>query len=137
LYCPTPLTKPTLLQILLHDHSAMYGPPPTPPVYTIHHTILVTAISFKAQLAVIIHIDREDASFMVTAGATENTTEGNSRASRESGSLCSHSRTAKILGAATTPSNIKRRCAVARSVFVSGLFCCRAFVCSAVVCVCM
>jgi len=28
---------------------------------------------------------------MVTAGATANTTEGNSRASRESGTLCSHS----------------------------------------------
>ena len=34
---------------------------------------------------------REDASSMVTAGATANTTEGNSRASRESGLLCSHS----------------------------------------------
>jgi len=29
--------------------------------------------------------DREDASSMATAGATANTTEGNSRASRESG----------------------------------------------------
>jgi len=37
------------------------------------------------------HINREDASSMVTAGATANTTEGNSRASRESGLLCSHS----------------------------------------------
>jgi len=36
-------------------------------------------------------IDREDASSMVTAGATADTTEGNSRASRESGLLCSHS----------------------------------------------
>jgi len=35
--------------------------------------------------------DREDASSMVTAGATASTTEGNSRASRESGLLCSHS----------------------------------------------
>jgi len=35
--------------------------------------------------------DREDASSMVTAGATANTTEGNSCASRESGLLCSHS----------------------------------------------
>jgi len=35
--------------------------------------------------------DREDASSMVTAGATAHTTEGNSRASRESGLLCSHS----------------------------------------------
>jgi len=38
-------------------------------------------------------LDREDASSMVTAGATANTTEGNSRASRESGLLCSHSQT--------------------------------------------
>jgi len=36
-------------------------------------------------------IDREDASSMVTAGATANTTVKNSRASRESGLLCSHS----------------------------------------------
>ena len=35
--------------------------------------------------------DREAASSMVAAGATANTTEGNSRASRESGVLCSHS----------------------------------------------
>jgi len=37
------------------------------------------------------HHDREDASSMVTAGATANTTVKNSRASRESGLLCSHS----------------------------------------------
>jgi len=36
--------------------------------------------------------DREDASSMVTAGATANTTVKNGRASRESGLLCSHSR---------------------------------------------
>ena len=35
--------------------------------------------------------DREDASFMVTASVTANTTVKNSRASRESGLLCSHS----------------------------------------------
>jgi len=35
--------------------------------------------------------DREDASSMVTAGATANTTVKKSRASRESGLLCSHS----------------------------------------------
>jgi len=34
---------------------------------------------------------QRDASSMVAAGATANTTEGNSRASRESGLLCSHS----------------------------------------------
>ena len=36
------------------------------------------------------NLDREDAPSMVTAGATANTTEGNSRASRESGLLWSH-----------------------------------------------
>jgi len=35
------------------------------------------------------YLDREVASSTVTAGATADTTEGNSRASRESGSLCS------------------------------------------------
>jgi len=35
--------------------------------------------------------DREDTSSMATAGATAITTEENSRASRESGLLCSHS----------------------------------------------
>jgi len=35
--------------------------------------------------------DREDVSSMVRAGATANTTEGNSRASSESRLLCSHS----------------------------------------------
>jgi len=35
--------------------------------------------------------DREDASSMVAAGATANTTVKNSRASRESGLLCSQS----------------------------------------------
>jgi len=35
--------------------------------------------------------DREVASSMITAGATANTTEGDSWASRESGLLCSHS----------------------------------------------
>ena len=35
--------------------------------------------------------NKEDASSMVTVGATANTTERNSRASRESGLFCSHS----------------------------------------------
>ena len=43
------------------------------------------------------HPDREDASSMVTAGATANTTEGNSRASRETGLLCSHSHESGVL----------------------------------------
>jgi len=45
-----------------------------------------------------VHGDSEDASPMVTAGATANTTEGNSRASRESGLLCSHSHGESIDG---------------------------------------
>jgi len=44
-----------------------------------------------APATLLVRIDREDASSIVTAGATANTTEGNSRASRESGLLCSHS----------------------------------------------
>ena len=42
--------------------------------------------------------DREDAPSMVTAGATANTTVKNSRASRESGLLCSHSHGESIAG---------------------------------------
>jgi len=43
-------------------------------------------------------IDREDASSVVTAGATANTTVKNIRASRESGLLCSHSHGESIAG---------------------------------------
>jgi len=42
--------------------------------------------------------NREDASSMVTAGGTANATEENSRASRESGLLCSHSHGESIVG---------------------------------------
>jgi len=42
--------------------------------------------------------NREKASSIVTAGATANTTEGNSRASRESGLLCSYSHGGSIRG---------------------------------------
>ena len=38
-----------------------------------------------------VNTDRGDASSMVTAGATASNTKGNSRASRESGLLCSYS----------------------------------------------
>jgi len=41
--------------------------------------------------------DRNDASSMVTAGATANTTEGNSRASKESELLCSHSHATEMM----------------------------------------
>ena len=42
--------------------------------------------------------DREDASSLVTAGATANTMKGNSRASRGLGLLCSHSHAESIAG---------------------------------------
>jgi len=51
--------------------------------------------------------DREDASSMVTAGATANTTEGKSRASRESG-LCSHSHGESIATATSSSRRIYR-----------------------------
>jgi len=44
------------------------------------------------------YLDREDAASKVTAGGTANTTEGNSRASRESGSLYVHSHGESIGG---------------------------------------
>ena len=51
--------------------------------------------------------DREDASSMATAGATANTTVKNSRASRESGLLCSHSHGESMrLSEITTPSQL-------------------------------
>ena len=56
----------------------------------IHIYIAVLGLTRDAD-SLILTFDREDASSMVTAGATANTTEGNSRASRESGLLCSHS----------------------------------------------
>ena len=39
------------IAIRLHDHCAIYAPPPIPPLYAIHHAILVVAISCKGQLA--------------------------------------------------------------------------------------
>ena len=47
------------------------------------------------------NLGREDASSMVTAGATANITVKNSRASRESGLLCSHSHGESIEGLLT------------------------------------
>jgi len=60
--------------------------------------------------------DREDASSMVTAGATANTTEGNSRASRESGLLSSHSHEESIgtTGCNTPASFVKRNLTLRR-----------------------
>jgi len=47
---PHPTCKAYPAAILLHDHCAIYAPPPTPPLYAIHHTILVMAISCKGQV---------------------------------------------------------------------------------------
>jgi len=56
LYCgsqssvhPPPTCNTYPIAILLHGHCAIYAPPPTPPVYATHHTILVMAISCKGQ----------------------------------------------------------------------------------------
>jgi len=48
-------------------------------------------VSPKEKKEIGLYNNREEAASMVTAGATANTTEGNCRASRESGLLCSHS----------------------------------------------
>jgi len=37
------------IAILLHGHCSIYAPPPTPPLYAIHHTLLVMAIWCKGQ----------------------------------------------------------------------------------------
>jgi len=58
--------------------------------YTYMHTYIHIHICIYTLLATRVKPDREDASSMVTAGATASTTEGNSRASRESGLLCSN-----------------------------------------------
>ena len=44
-----PTCKAYPIVIRLHDHYAIYPPLPTPPLYAIHHTILVMAISRKGQ----------------------------------------------------------------------------------------
>jgi len=49
-FLPPPCIAHTVA-ILLHDHCAMYAPPPHRPplLYAIHHTILVMTISCKGQ----------------------------------------------------------------------------------------
>ena len=47
LYCGI---YPPCIAILLHAHCAIYAPPPTLPVYAVHHTILMVAISCKGQV---------------------------------------------------------------------------------------
>jgi len=46
---PPPTCKAYPIALLLRDHCAIYAPLPTPPLYAIHHTILVMAISCKGQ----------------------------------------------------------------------------------------
>ena len=50
-YCPPPTRNAYPVAILLHDHCAMYGSPPTLTFYAIHHTPLVMAISCKGQVS--------------------------------------------------------------------------------------
>jgi len=51
LLLPPPTCKAYTIALLLHDHCAIYARPPTPPLYGIHHTILVMAMSCKGQVA--------------------------------------------------------------------------------------
>jgi len=46
-----PTCKAYPLAILLHDHCAIYVPPPPPALYAIHHTILVITYRVKAKAA--------------------------------------------------------------------------------------
>ena len=48
---PPPTRIAYTIGLLLHDNCAIYDPPPTPLVYSIHHTILVMAISRKGHMA--------------------------------------------------------------------------------------
>jgi len=48
--CPPPTCKAYPIAILLHDHCAIYAPPPTSPFYAIYHTIFLMTISCKSQL---------------------------------------------------------------------------------------
>ena len=46
----SPTCKAYPIAILLHDHCAIYAPPPTPLLYGIHRTILAMAISCEDQV---------------------------------------------------------------------------------------
>ena len=50
LLLPPPTRISHTIALLLHDYCAIYDPTPTPLVYSIHHTVLVMAISCKAQV---------------------------------------------------------------------------------------
>ena len=45
-YCHHPTRNAYHIAVLLHAHCAIYAPPPTLPLYAIHHTILMMAISW-------------------------------------------------------------------------------------------
>jgi len=49
---PPPTCKAYPIAILLHDHCAIYARPLTPPIFALHHAILVMAISCKGQVRV-------------------------------------------------------------------------------------
>jgi len=97
---------------LLHIYTLPSGPPvlcsrsrgggggyPTPShtrSHTLSYRIVMGFYSLSRSLSLshtymYVYHGSEDASSMATAGATANTTEGSSRASRESVLLCSHS----------------------------------------------
>ena len=48
-YCYPPACNAYNIAILLHAHCTIYVPPPILPLYAIHHTILMMAISCKGQ----------------------------------------------------------------------------------------
>jgi len=49
LCCPPPICNAYPFSILLHDLCTIYAPPPTPPLYAIHHSLLGMAILCKGQ----------------------------------------------------------------------------------------
>ena len=48
-FLPPPTCKAYPIVVLLHDHCAIYASSPTPPLYDIHHIILVMTTSYKGQ----------------------------------------------------------------------------------------
>jgi len=62
-----PICKAHPNAIPLHDHCAVYAPPPTPPLYALHQTVLVMAISCKGQ------VPRQRSSFGLTPCVCINT----------------------------------------------------------------
>jgi len=64
LLLPPPPTKAYPIAILLHDHCAIHARPLTPPVYAIHHTIFVMAISCKGQTSRHTHTRRLDVLYL-------------------------------------------------------------------------